>query len=117
MDTYLANKETVDSKAKQYEHGNEEILEQAMQDAEFADYEAYDELAPGTHQTERDDAAEGQMDSEAHSFYGPVKKVHAYSDIGLDLGLQGNMSQVEQHAIRLPDKEYRELIQKLNTKQ
>ena len=57
------------------------------------------------------------MDSEAHSFYRPVTKVHAYSDIGLDLGLHGNMSQVEQHAIRLPDKEYRELIQKLNTKQ
>ena len=44
-----------------------------MQDAEFAYLdaydaydEAYDELAPGTQQTERDEAAEGQMDSEAH---------------------------------------------------
>ena len=74
MDAYLAKREKVDSKLKQYEHGNNvEILVQAMQDAEFAYLdaydaydEAYDELAPGTQQTERDEAAEGQMDSEAH---------------------------------------------------
>ena len=115
-DAYFASRHIVDPKAQNYEK-NAEVLQQAMKDAETANYDAFDELAPGTQQTEREDAAEGQVESENHSFFRPSIEQHSYCDIGIDLGLSSKTAEVEQHAIRLPEREYHQLIQTLNRKQ
>ena len=115
-DAYFASRHIVDPKAQNYEK-NAEVLQQAMIDAETANYDAFDELAPGTQQTEREDAADGQVDSENHSFFRPSIEQHSYCDIGIDLGLSSKTAEVEQHAIRLPEREYHQLIQTLNRKQ
>ena len=114
-DAYIANKQHIDSKRAEYEH-NAEILQQAMQDAQTEDYQAYDELAPGTQQLERDDQADPLVDSETYSFYKPGSEQHSFVDIGIDLGLQRE-GEIQESAIRLPENEYRALIQNLNIKQ
>ena len=116
-DAYLAVKRAIDNTAQNYEQ-NVDIIDQAMQDAQCDDYEDfYSELAPETEQTERDDEAEGNLESDTYSFYKPSTEEHSQCDIGVDLGFLSSTVEIEHHAIRLPECEYRQLIQQLNMKQ
>ena len=117
-DAYYAIKNAGDQKAAEYEH-NTDVLAAALQAAIDEEGEAFDELAPGTEQVEREDAEEGDAESSQYFFYKPQVQEHQNVDIGLELGFPsaGPAVEIESHGVRLPEEQYQELMRCLNTKQ
>ncbi|XP_053405183.1 uncharacterized protein LOC128558914 [Mercenaria mercenaria] len=115
-DHYLAIKAKIDCKCMEYEHHAEQI-EIAREMAEV-DEEIFDEIAPGTQQTEVDTAAEEVVESEAFVYFNPDRVAeHRHYDIGIELGSACSNARVESNEILLPEEEYLELLRCLNTNQ
>ena len=113
---YESVKSTIDSKCEEYEHHVED-LELAKSLAE-AEYDAYDEIAPGTQQVEADTAEEESTDSEAFVYFNPDRAVeHRQYDIGIEIGCSVAGAQINTNENILQDVQYRALIQSSNSKQ
>ena len=106
----------VDQKLKMYEKNFDEI-ERAIQQAE-EEFEQHDELAPNAQQTNAEDEAEGQKESEQYVHFNPERPLeHRQYDLGSDIGASTSVPCIECHSDRLSDDEYLKLIRSLNIKQ
>ena len=100
----------------QYEHHVEE-LDQARELAEN-DYNAYDEIAPGTQQQESETAQEEPTVSEEFVFFNPDKVGGPKEyDIGIELGTGCSAPSIEPTENILPNEDYLQLLRSLNMKQ
>ena len=120
FDTYKEHYESmkymINLKCKEYEHHVDE-LEEARNMAE-ADYDAFDEIAPGTEQVEADTAEETPVESEAFVYFNPDRvSEHRNYDIAIEIGCAVSAPQINPHAIILPEEQYMELLRCLNNKQ
>ena len=107
---------TIESKVKQYENSAEE-LERAMEQAEN-DCDQYDEIAPGTQQTELEDAEEGTADAEQYVQFNPDRPAeHRNYDIAEDLGISHRPPDITPRVKLMEDDEYHQLLRTLNMKQ
>ena len=113
---YEAMKHMIENKCSTYEHHVEE-LEQARLMAE-EEYDAFDEVAPGTQQVEAETAEEETVESEAFIYFNPDRATeHREYDIGIEIGCSVSASQIVTNDNVLPDEEYRTLLRSLNIKQ
>jgi hypothetical protein len=100
-------------KRASYEHHVDD-LELARNLAE-AEYNAYDEIAPGTQQEEAETAEEEPVESETFIYLNPdrVSEQREY-DIGMEIGCSISSTQISFNENSLPDKDYRALLHSLN---
>jgi hypothetical protein len=93
---YKSIQRFVESKARQYEHNAEEI-QRAQEQAEH-DYIHFDEIAPGTQQTELEDMERGTTDSLLYIPFNPDRPPeHKTFDLAQDLGMSQNVAQLATH--------------------
>jgi ATP-dependent DNA helicase PIF1 len=95
-------------------------LDNAQRCAHEIDNEAFAELAPLTEQVQSEDADEGSIPAEELQFFDPGQCLaHKTYDLALDIGLAPTIANtdIELFAKRLPDNEYRQMVQSLNQKQ
>ena len=98
------------------EHHVEE-LDQARELAEN-DYNAYDQIAPGTQQQESETAQEEPTVSEEFVFFNPDKVGGPKEyDIGIELGTGCSAPSIEPTENILPNEDYLQLLRSLNMKQ
>ena len=115
-DHYTAVKGRVDSKCKEYEYHVEE-LELAREMAENDMQDAYDEIAPGTEQTESEIAEEQPVDSETFVYFNPDRVAEQYNyDIGTEIGSSSSVTRLEHNTNLLAEDQYFELLRSLNSK-
>jgi hypothetical protein len=113
---YKSIQRFVESKARQYEHNVEEI-QRAQEQAEH-DYTHFDEIAPGTQQTELEDMERGTTDSLLYIPFNPDRPPeHKTFDLAQDLGMSRNVAQLATHEKRIKDLEYHRIVRSLNVKQ
>lgn len=104
-------------KVKEYEY-NAEQLDAALQMATEDFSDAFDELAPNAQQTEAEDRVEGSFESENYVQFNPERPIEQREyDIGADIGIPSTKQITEESSVRLPDKEYLEILRSLNMKQ
>ncbi|XP_060603693.1 uncharacterized protein LOC132756597 [Ruditapes philippinarum] len=113
---YESVQNAVNEKCACYEHHVDE-LELARNMAE-AEYNAYDEIAPGTQEEEAETAEEEPVESETFIYFNPdrVSEQREY-DIGIEIGCSISSAQISSNENMLPDEEYRALLRSLNSKQ
>ena len=116
-DHYTVVKGRVDSKCKEYEH-HVEVLELAREMAEKDMQDAFDEIAPGTEETESETAEEQPVDSETFVCFNPDKVAEQYNyDIGTEIGCSSSITRIEHNTNLLAEDQYFELLRSLNSKQ
>ncbi|XP_060603545.1 uncharacterized protein LOC132756482 [Ruditapes philippinarum] len=113
---YESVQNAVNEKCACYEHHVDE-LELARNMAE-EEYNAYDEIAPGTQQEEAETAEEEPVESETFIYFNPdrVSEQREY-DIGIEIGCSISSAQISSNENILSDEEYRALLRSLNSKQ
>ncbi|XP_060573123.1 uncharacterized protein LOC132731041 [Ruditapes philippinarum] len=113
---YESVQNAVNEKCACYEHHVDE-LELARNMAE-EEYNAYDEIAPGTQQEEAETAEEEPVESETFIYFNPdrVSEQREY-DIGIEIGCSVSSAQISSNENILSDEEYRALLRSLNSKQ
>ncbi|XP_053402924.1 uncharacterized protein LOC123548901 [Mercenaria mercenaria] len=113
---YESLKETVDQKCSYYEHHAEEL--EIARDLAEAEYDAFDEIAPGTQQVEAETAEEETVESETFIYFNLDRAVeHREYDIGIEIGCSVSAPQILSSENLLSDEDYRSLLQSLNIKQ
>lgn len=106
---YNSVKYIVDNKARQYEHNAEE-LDRAREQAEN-ESNNYDELAPGTEQTEQEDIEKGVIESEQYVHFNPDRPAeHRFYDMAPNVGVSATTVELSSHATRLKDNEHLKLM-------
>ena len=114
-ETYEQMYKTVEKIAKPYEHNAEE-LDRAQEQAEN-DCSQFDELAPGTQQTELEDIEEGATDADQYVHFNPDRPANQTNyDISEELGMSAPAVELSAHAKRIKDDDFFELIRCLNIK-
>ena len=81
--------------------------------------DCFDDVCPNIESIEANDAVNKPSLSHAYSFYNPESHRNAYYDIGADIGLTSHIpnDEIEMIQNRLTEKDYLNLLSKLNTKQ
>ena len=81
--------------------------------------DCFDDVCPNIESIEANDAVSKPIPSHAYSFYNPENHRHAYYDLGADIGLTSHIpnDEIEMIQNRLPEKDYLNLVSKLNSKQ
>ena len=113
---YQSVSASIEKNAQPYEHNTEE-LDQAQEQAEHDCYQ-FDELAPGTQQTELEDTEEGATDANQYVHFNPERPANQTNyDISEELGIRHAAVELSNHAKRIKDDDYFDLIRCLNVKQ
>lgn len=106
---------TVESKAKQYEQ-NTAKLDKAIEEAEN-DCHQYDEIVPGTQQVELDDAKKDSKEIDQYIHFNPDRPTEQrHYDISDEVGVAARTIEVRNHANRIGDDEFYQLVRSLNLK-
>ena len=99
---YLSMKRIIDWKCSSYEHHVEEL--ELARDLAETEHDAYDEIAPGTQQTEADTAEEEATESENFVYFNPDRAVeHRQYDIGIEIGCAVSAPQINPNEKLLSD--------------
>ena len=109
--------DTIQSKKLEYDQ-NSEMLDEIETAAKTQTIDIFDDICPNIESIEARDAEEDPLTSTKFEFYNPEARSHAFYDIGPDIGavsFEGNDIQMVQN--RIPDKDFLELMSKLNRKQ
>ncbi|VDI51703.1 Hypothetical predicted protein [Mytilus galloprovincialis] len=111
-----ANADTIRKKAKQYE-GKVIDLEKAIEEAEN-DCNENDQIAPATQQVEMEDAEIGPTESEQYVHFNPDRPTeHRLYDMSREVGIEARTVELTNHANRISESDYFDLIRSLNKKQ
>ena len=110
--------EKVKSTRKDYD-ANSEFLNEVEAAVEAQTLENFIAVSPNIESVEAQDSIKEPVQSMKYAFYSPEKRDHSYYDLGVDIGTSTHISNddVEMMQNRLPEKEYLELLSKLNEKQ
>ena len=103
---------------KQYD-ANSELLEKVEQAASETISIENVEVSSNIESIEAKDAESDPVQSSKYLFYKPETREHAYYDLGADIGLATHLAndEVDMVQSRCPEKEYLELLSRLNHKQ
>ncbi|VDI25237.1 Hypothetical predicted protein [Mytilus galloprovincialis] len=108
--------QTIRKKAKQYE-GKVIDLEKAIEEAEN-DCNENDQIAPATQQVEMEDAEIGPTESEQYVHFNPDRPTeHRLYDMSREVGIEARTVELTNHANRISESDYFDLIRSLNKKQ
>jgi hypothetical protein len=78
----------------------------------------FDEIAPGTQQTDLEDMEEGTTDSLLYIPFNPDRPPeHKTFDLAQVLGMSQNVAQLANHEKRIKNLEYHRIVRSLNVKQ
>ena len=117
QDHFSHLKEKILSKRKEYD-SHSELIDELEAAAETQTIDIFDDVCPNIENIEARDAKEEPVTSTKFAFYNPENRKHAFYDLGPDLGAVshiGNDIEIVQN--RLPEKDYLQLMSKLNKKQ
>ena len=117
-DHFKAIEKEIQTKKAEYD-SSYELLEEIEKAAETGIIDCFDDICPNIESVEANDAHIEPSASTSYAFYNPQSHEHAYHDLGPDIGL---MSQIQPDDIqiiqtRLPEKDFLELLSRLNNKQ
>ncbi|XP_076081165.1 uncharacterized protein LOC143052085 [Mytilus galloprovincialis] len=113
---YLTVARILEKKAKQYE-GKVIDLEKAIEEAEN-DCNENDQIAPATQQVEMEDAEIGPTESEQYVHFNPDRPTeHRLYDMSREVGIEARTVELTNHANRISERDYFDLIRSLNKKQ
>ncbi|VDI23873.1 Hypothetical predicted protein [Mytilus galloprovincialis] len=113
---YLTVARLLEKKAKQYE-GKVIDLEKAIEEAEN-DCNENDQIAPATQQVEMEDAEIGPTESEQYVHFNPDRPTeHRLYDMSREVGIEARTVELTNHANRISESDYFDLIRSLNKKQ
>ena len=117
-DHFKAIKKEIQIKKAEYD-ASYEVLEEIEKAVETGTIDCFDDICPNIESVEANDAHIDPSASTSYAFYCPQSHKHAYHDLGSDIGL---MSQIQPDDIqiiqtRLPEKDFLELLSRLNAKQ
>ncbi|VDI35141.1 Hypothetical predicted protein [Mytilus galloprovincialis] len=114
---YLTVARLLEKKAKQYE-GKVIDLEKAIEEAEN-DCNENDQIAPATQQVEMEDAEIGPTtESEQYVHFNPDRPTeHRLYDMSREVGIEARTVELTNHANRISERYYFDLIRSLNKKQ
>ncbi|VDI71350.1 Hypothetical predicted protein, partial [Mytilus galloprovincialis] len=113
---YLTVARLLEKKAKQYE-GKVIDLEKAIEEAEN-DCNENDQIAPATQQVEMEDAEIGPTESEQYVHFNPDRPTeHRLYDMSREVGIEARTVELTNHANRISERDYFDLIRSLNKKQ
>ena len=116
-DHFKTIREKIQLKKMEYDQNSEMIKEVEMA-TESQTIDIFDDICPNIESIEAEDAEKEPLPSNKYEFYNPENRNHAFYDIGPDIGArsyEGNDIEIVQ--TRLPEKDYLELLSKLNRKQ
>ena len=118
QDHFSSVHETIQSKKKEYDP-NSDFLDEVEAAAETQTINIFDDVCPNIESVEAKDGEKEPLASTKYAFYNPETRSHAFYDLGPDLGLFSDVGNDDQELVqhRLPEKDYLELISKLNEKQ
>ena len=118
QDHYKAIEKEILSIKSEYD-ANLDLHDEVEAAAQTEMQDEFDNVCPNIESIEAKDGLDEPMTSSAYSFYNPQTHNHAYYDLGIDIGISTHIAndEVEQIQDRLPEKEYCNLLSKLNTKQ
>lgn len=113
-DQYESFKHIIEHKCSQYENHVDEL--DIARDIAEAEYNAFDEIAPGAQQMEAETAEEQPVESESFIYYNPDRAVdHIIYDIGHEIGCSVSAPHITVQQNILPDNDYRKLLRSLNS--
>ena len=115
---FKAVSEKIQAKRIEYD-ANSKLLDKIEATAETLLGDNFDEVAPNIESVEASDAQKEPIQSTKYAFYCPETHVHAYHDLGADIGLATHISNDEMEMIqtRVPENEYMHTLSRLNRKQ
>ena len=110
--------EKVESTKREYDV-NAELLHKIEVAMETQILDQCDGVSSNIKSVEANDAQKEPVQSSKYAFYCPETRKHTYYDLGADIGLTTHIANDDMEMIqnRLPEKEYLELLSKLNQKQ
>ena len=107
----------IESKKRDYD-ANSELLDEVEAVAQTQTIDIFDDICPNIESIEARDAQEQPVISTKYEFYNPETRDHTQYDLGPDIGANSFVgSDMERVENRLPEKDYLELMSKLNRKQ
>ena len=111
-------KEQMQSKKKEYD-ANTEFLDEVQTAVETQTVDIFDDVCPNIESVEAKDREQEPLLSAKYAFYNPKSPSQAYYDLGPDIGVFSNDvdNDIELVQNRLSEKDYLELMSKLNKKQ
>ena len=117
QDHFKAMREKIQLKKIEYDQ-NSELLEKVELATEAQTIDIFDDVCPNIESIEAKDSEKEPLTSKMYEFYKPKNRDHAFYDLGPDIGAlsyEGNSIEIVQ--TRLPEKDYLDLLSKLNGKQ
>ena len=110
--------EQISETKKEYD-ANTELLEKVEQATSESLSIENVEVSPNIECIEANDAETEPVQSSKYAFYKPETREHAYYDLGADIGLSTHLANddIDMIQSRCPEKDYLELLSKLNHKQ
>ena len=116
-DHFKAMRENIQLKKIEYDQ-NSELLKKVELATETQTIDIFDDVCPNIENIEAKDSEKEPLASKMYEFYQPEYRNHAFYDLGPDIGAlsyEGNSIEIVQ--TRLPEKDYLDLLSKLNGKQ
>ena len=111
-------KQQIQSNKKEYD-ANSEFLDEVQTAVETQTVDIFDDVCPNIESVEAKDREHEPLLSTKFAFYNPKSQSHAYYDLGPDIGVFSNDvdNDIELVQNRLSEKDFLELVSKLNIKQ
>ena len=117
QDYFETIRESIQLKKMEYDQ-NSELLKEVEVATETQTIDIFDDICPNIESIEAMDSDKKPLTSNKYEFYHPENRNHAFYDLGLDIGaLSYEGHDIEIVQTRLPEKDYLELLSKLNRKQ
>ena len=104
------------SKKKEYD-ANFDLIDDVEAAAEKQSIDIFDDVCPNIESNEARDAQEEPTTSVEYKFYDPQTRNHAFYDLAPDIGAAPQGNNIEMVQSRLSEKDYLELVPRLNIKQ
>ena len=117
QDHFKTIRERIQLKKMEYDQ-NSELLKEVELATETQTIDIFDDICPNIESVEAMDSERKPLTSSKYAFYNPENQNHAFYDLGPDIGArsyEGNEIEIVQ--TRLPEKDYLDLLLKLNRKQ
>ena len=116
QDHFRSMHDKIQSKKKEYA-ANSDLIDDVEAAAEKQTIDIFDDVCPNIESVEAKDAHEEPTTSVEYEFYDPQTRNHAFYDLGPDIGAIPQGNDIEMVQNRLPEKNYLELMSRLNIKQ
>ena len=117
QDHFKTIRERIQLKKMEYDQ-NSELLKEVELATETQTIDIFDDICPNIESVEAMDSEKKPLTSNKYEFYNPENRNHAFYDLGPDIGaLSYEGHDIEIVQTRLPEKDYLDLLSKLNRKQ